>query len=215
MILPIQKFSSFKNIIKKNPQKSCAKITQVVPYVAVPLVAYMANTQTDKRNRTAKILEESFKTHKPVRDKTDANIEALKKAGYPEAEAEKLLNSNGEIKSPAVKKELKEKGITFKGEDNSVCAEVDDSITETSGVSVHDLAKDPSLLENMSASEISEIDVSMTPELENFTSIPFGENAGEFFNNITEVVTGDLDSDGGIFEMLKNSFLDITDWFGG
>ena len=51
--------------------------------------------------------------------------------------------------------------------------------------------------------------------IENFTSIPFGENAGEFINNITEVVTGDLDSDGGIFEMLKNSFLDITDWFGG
>lgn len=215
MILPIQSFSSFKNIIKKNPQKSFAKMSQVVPYVAVPLVAYMANTKTDERNRTIKILGESSQTHKPVRDNTDANIDALKKAGYKKAEAKKLLNDTGEIKDPDVKKELKEKGISFKGVDNSVGAEVDDSITETSGVSVHDLAKDPSLLENMSASEISEIDVSMTPELENFTSIPFGENAGEFINNITEVVTGDLDSDGGIFEMLKNSFLDITDWFGG
>ena len=215
MILPVQKFSSFKNIIKKNPQKSFAKISQVVPYVAVPLVAYMANTKTDTYNREIKKLKEDARTHKPVTDNEKFNTKAMNDAGYNDQEIKRSLDENGNIKSTSVKKKLKEKGITFKGEDNSVDAEVDDSITETSGLSIHDLAKDRSLLENMSASEISEIDVSMTPELENFTSIPFGENAGEFINNITEVVTGDLDSDGGIFEMLKNSFLDITDWFGG
>ena len=215
MILPIQSFSLFKNIIKKNPQKSFAKMSQVVPYVAVPLVAYMANTKTDTYNREIKKLKEDARTHKPVTDNEKFNTKAMNDAGYNDQEIKRSLDENGNIKSISVKKKLEEKGITFKGEDNSVGAEVDDSITETSGVSVHDLAKDRSLLENMSASEISEIDVSMTPELENFTSIPFGENAGEFINNITEVVTGDLDSDGGIFEMLKNSFLDITDWFGG
>ena len=190
-------------------------MSQVVPYVAVPLVAYMANTKTDTYNREIKKLKEDARTHKPVTDNEKFNTKAMNDAGYNDQEIKRSLDENGNIKSISVKKKLEEKGITFKGEDNSVGAEVDDSITETSGVSVHDLAKDRSLLENMSASEISEIDVSMTPELENFTSIPFGENAGEFINNITEVVTGDLDSDGGIFEMLKNSFLDITDWFGG
>lgn len=215
MILPVQKFSSFKNIIKKNPQKSFAKISQVVPYVAVPLVAYMANTKTDTYNREIKKLKEDARTHKPVTDNEKFNTKAMNDAGYNDQEIKRSLDENGNIKSTSVKKKLKEKGITFKGEDNSVDAEVDDSITETSGLSIHDLAKDRSLLENMSASEISEIDVSMTPELENFTSIHLGENSGEFIDNITDVVMDDLDSDSGIFEMLKKSFLDITEWLGG
>ena len=215
MILPIQRFSFFKNVTKKNPRKLQAKLAQVIPCVATPLVVYMANTKTDAYNRAQKILDEVDKAKKPVTDRTKMNTHALEQAGYSNSDIKRLINGKGEIKDDAVKKELKSKNISFKGEENSLEQEIDNSSTENVNINIHDLANDSSLLSNMSASEISEIDVSMTPELENFTSIPFGENAGEFIDNITDVVAGNLDSDGGIFEMLKKSFLDISDWLEG
>lgn len=206
MILPVQKFSTFKNIVRKNSQKLCTRTTHVVPYVAVPLVAYA------KKNKDFAVenLIQAMKDN-DIEIPTGLKPDPTDQAGFD-------FSSKGKIKR-AIQKACEE-GIIDKNTEQDLMHKVSftgrgDSITETSGLSIHDLAKDRSLLENMSASEISEIDVSMTPELENFTSIHLGENSGEFIDNITDVVMDDLDSDSGIFEMLKKSFLDITEWLGG
>ena len=122
MIKPIN-FSS-KILIPQNFLTKTKKVKKLnataIPFVTAPIVAYWS-TQKNKELREKTInneIEKSKKlnsSHHPVKDTTETNTEALKKADFTDSEIAQHLNSKGEIKDQETKDLLKSKHIKFKG----------------------------------------------------------------------------------------------------
>ena len=86
-----------KNITKPSAMKS-------LPIVTIPLVAYYESS-TSRNNLAKNLANEAISktsnnaTNTPISDRTEKNLEALKKAGVPERERMKYINSNGYMDS--------------------------------------------------------------------------------------------------------------------
>lgn len=118
MIKPIFKTNAFNEKIiyqfkLKNLKNKILKLTtksyqQALPLVAVPLIAY--NVQTDAKSRGKAIVLEHGKANHPVTDNTEKNIKALKNAGYKNADINRELDKNGNLKNESTKKAISCKG---------------------------------------------------------------------------------------------------------
>ena len=86
-----------KNITNPSAMKS-------LPIVTIPLVAYYESS-TSRNNLAKNLAKEAISktsnnaTNTPISDRTKKNLEALKKAGVPERERMKYINSNGYMDS--------------------------------------------------------------------------------------------------------------------
>lgn len=101
------------NILRTKKNQSIANLKYVVPYVAVPIVAY--NTKTDANERKLAQNLEKGKAHTPVTDNTETNTKALRKAGIRKKDINKELDKDGNLKNESTKKDLDSKKISHKG----------------------------------------------------------------------------------------------------
>lgn len=106
-----QKFAN--NVLRTKKDKSITNLKYVVPYVAIPIVAY--NTKTDANERNLARNLEKGKAHTPVTDNTETNTKALRKAGVRKKDINKELDKDGNLKNESTKKDLDSKKISHKG----------------------------------------------------------------------------------------------------
>ena len=105
-----------------------SKVINSLPFVTLPLVAYMQSA-TSRNNLTANLVKDAVnkmsqnKMSTPVTDRTEINLEALKKAGVSKTERMKYIKSNGYIDDEG-KEICKSKNITsFKASPDDIEAD--------------------------------------------------------------------------------------------
>ena len=101
------------NVLHMKKNKSITNLKYVVPYVAIPIIAYNTKTDANKRNLAQNL--EKGKAHTPVTDNTEANTKALRKAGVRKKDINKELDKDGNLKNESTKKDLDSKKISHKG----------------------------------------------------------------------------------------------------
>ena len=101
------------NVLRTKKNQSIANLKYVMPYVAVPIVAY--NTKTDANERKLAQNLEKGKAHTPVTNNTETNTKALRKSGIRKKDINKELDKDGNLKNESTKKDLDSKKISHKG----------------------------------------------------------------------------------------------------
>lgn len=211
MIKPIN-FSS-KILIPQNFLTKTKKVKKLnataIPFVTAPIVAYWS-TQKNKELREKTInneIEKSKKlnsSHHPVKDTTETNTEALKKADFTDSEIAQHLNSKGEIKDQETKDLLKSKHIKFKGS-------TDDQHFDIEAQDKFVLSNDEVKILN----EMGNIDIRMDPVLQEIHDAPPLDTVEGLMTSIFGEIPAGVHFDWDLWTALKeiaNDIIDIGDW---
>ena len=211
MIKPIN-FSS-KILIPQNFLTKTKKVKKLnataIPFVTAPIVAYWS-TQKNKELREKTInneIEKSKKlnsSHHPVKDTTETNTEALKKADFTDSEIAQHLNSKGEIKDQETKDLLKSKHIKFKGS-------TDDQHFDIEAQDKFVLSNDEVKILN----EMGNIDIRMDPVLQEIHDAPPLDTVEGLMTSIFGEIPAGVHFDWDLWKALKeiaNDIIDIGDW---
>ena len=211
MIKPVN-FSS-KILIPQNFLTKTKKVKKLnataIPFVTAPIVAYWS-TQKNKELREKTInneIEKSKKlnsSHHPVKDTTETNTEALKKADFTDSEIAQHLNSKGEIKDQETKDLLKSKHIKFKGS-------TDDQHFDIEAQDKFVLSKD----EIKILHEMNNIDIHMDPVLQEIHDAPPLDTVEGLMTSIFGEIPAGVHFDWDLWKALKeiaNNIIDIGDW---
>ena len=211
MIKPVN-FSS-KILIPQNFLTKTKKVKKLnataIPFVTAPIVAYWS-TQKNKELREKTInneIEKSKKlnsSHHPVKDTTETNTEALKKADFTDSEIAQHLNSKGEIKDQETKDLLKSKHIKFKGS-------TDDQHFDIEAQDKFVLSNDEVKILN----EMGNIDIRMDPVLQEIHDAPPLDTVEGLMTSIFGEIPAGVHFDWDLWKALKeiaNNIIDIGDW---
>lgn len=208
-----------KNITKPN-------VIESLPIVAIPLVAY--NESSTSRNNLAKNLAKEAisktsdnTTNTPISDRTIRNLDALKKAGVPERERMKYINSNGYMDSEG-KEICRNNNVTsFKGDPEDIDAHESTLDGEITGEppQIYDIDSGLSDLDSESREMLEEInntDLSLPPDLQEIIDMPSIDTPDGFLDTIFGGLPDGMSVAGDVWSMLKdiaNDILDVGDWF--
>ena len=190
------------NVLRSKKNQSITNLKYVMPYVAVPIVAY--NTKTDANERTLAQNLEKGKAHTPVTDNTETNTKALRKAGIRKKDINKELDKDGNLKNESTKKDLDSKKISHKGapDDQHFDVEAQDDLV---------LSKD----EMKILHEMNSIDIQMDPVLQEIHDAPPLDTVEGLMTSIFGEIPAGVNFDWDLWSALKeiaNDIMDIGDW---